>query len=100
MPSSANGPLCVPAHLTSDQGAQFTSALWARTCDVIGMHYNTTTAYHLQSKGMVKRVHRRLKDTLKARMAPADWPQHLPWVLLDINNAHKEDSGKSVAEMV
>jgi len=33
-------------------------------------------------------------------MAAADWPQHLPWVLLDINNAPKEDTGKSAAQMV
>ena len=33
-------------------------------------------------------------------MATADWPQHLPWILLDINNAPKEDSCKSAAEMV
>ncbi len=26
--------------------------------------------------------------------------QHLPWVLLDINNAPKEDTGKSAAQMV
>ena len=59
----------VPAHLTSDRGAQFTSELWA---SVIGMHHNTTTAYHLQSNGMVERAHRRLKDALKARrLAPA-----------------------------
>jgi len=90
----------VPARLTSDQGAQFTSALWARLCDVIGTHHNTTTAYHPQSNGMVERAHRRLKEALKARMAAADWPQHLPWVLLDINNAPKEDSGKSAAQMV
>jgi len=49
---------------------------------------------------MVKRAHRRLKDALKARMAAADWPQHLPWVLLVINNAPKEDTGKLVAQMV
>ena len=49
---------------------------------------------------MVEWAHRRLKDALKARMAAADWPQHLPWVLLDINNAPREDSGKSAAEMV
>jgi len=90
----------VRAHLTSDQGAQFTSTLWARLCDVIGTHHNTTTAYHPQSNGMVERAHRRLKDALKARMAAADWPQHLPWVLLDINNAPKEDTGKSAAQMV
>ena len=49
---------------------------------------------------MVERAHQRLKDALKARMAAADWPQHLPWVLLDINNAPKEDTGKSAAQMV
>ena len=33
-------------------------------------------------------------------MAAADWPQHLPWVLLDINKALKEESSKSAAQMV
>jgi transposase InsO family protein len=86
--------LSVPAHLTSDHGAQFTSALWACTCVIIGTHHNTLTAYHPQSNGMVERAHQRLKDTLKARLATADWPDHLPWVLLDINVAPKEDSLK------
>ena len=36
----------VPVHITSDHGAQFTSALWSCMCKVIGTHYNTTTAYH------------------------------------------------------
>jgi cleavage and polyadenylation specificity factor subunit 1 len=90
----------VPAHLTSDQGAQFTSALWSRTCEVIGTHHNTTTAYHPQSNGMIERAHRRLKEALKTRLAAADWPDHLPWVLLALNVAPKEDSGKSAAEMV
>jgi hypothetical protein len=90
----------IPAHLMSNQGAQFTSALWACLCDVIGTHHNTTTAYHLQSNGMVKRAHRGLKEALKSRTAAADWPQHLPWVLLDINNAPKEDTGKLAAQMV
>ena len=90
----------VPAHLTSDQGTQFTSALWSRTCEVIGTHHNTTTAYHPQSNGMVERPHRRLKEALKARLATVDWPEHLPWVLLGINVTPREDSGKSAAEMV
>jgi len=46
----------MPAHLTLEQGAQFTSALWASTCDVIGTHHNTTTTYHPQSNGMVERA--------------------------------------------
>ena len=54
----------------------------------------------MQSNGIVKRAHWRFKDALKACMAAAEWPQHLPWVLLDINNAPTEDSGKSAAQMV
>ena len=33
-------------------------------------------------------------------MATANWPQHLPWVLLDINNAPREDSCMSGSKMV
>ena len=72
----------------------FISSLWVCTCNVIGTHHNTTTAYHPQSNGMVERAHRWLKDALKSCMAAADWPQHLPWVLLDIKNTPKEDSCK------
>ncbi len=38
---------------------------------------------------MVERVHRHLKEGLKARGAQADWPQHLPWVLLNIKGIDK-----------
>jgi len=41
-----------------------------------------------------------LKEGLKARGAQADWPQHLPWVLLNIRTAPKTDSNTSAAEMV
>jgi hypothetical protein len=49
---------------------------------------------------MIERPHRRLKEALKARLAAADWPEHLPWVLLNMNVAPREDTGKSAAEMV
>jgi cleavage and polyadenylation specificity factor subunit 1 len=90
----------VPAQLTSDQGRQFTSAVWARVCQLLGVLHVTTTAYHPQSNGMVERVHRQLKDALRARLAASDWPQHLPWVLLGLRAAPKEDSGVSSAEML
>jgi len=90
----------VPARITSDQGRQFTSAVWARVCQLLGVEHVTTTAYHPQSNGMVERVHRQLKDALRARLASADWPLHLPWVLLGLRAAPKEDSGLSSAELV
>ena len=49
---------------------------------------------------MVERVHKHLKEGLKARGAQADWPQHLPWVLLNIRTTPKTDSNTSTAEMV
>jgi transposase InsO family protein len=89
-----------PAVITSDRGSQFTSSIWAATCQQLGVKHVTTTAYHPQSNGMVERVHRHLKEGLKARGAAADWPQHLPWVLLNIRTAPKSDSNTSAAEMV
>jgi hypothetical protein len=58
------------------------------------------TAYHHQSNGMVERAHRHLKNALKARLAGSAWPLHLPWVLLDLRAAPKEDSSLSSAELV
>ena len=49
---------------------------------------------------MVERVHRQLKDALRARTAGGDWASHLPWVLLGLRVAPKEDSNMSSAELV
>ncbi len=48
---------------------------------------------------MVDRAHRQLKDALRARAAGHDWPSHLPWVLLGLRTAPKEDSNISSAEL-
>jgi hypothetical protein len=64
------------------------------------VNHITTTAYHPQSNGMVERSHRQLKDALRSRLAGHDWPAHLPWVLLGLRAAPKEDSGVSSAELV
>jgi hypothetical protein len=61
---------------------------------------HSTTPYHPQSNKAVERFHRRLKDSLRARLAGGDWPDHLPWVLLGLRVAPREDSGVSVAELV
>jgi hypothetical protein len=90
----------VPAVLTSDRGVQFTSSLWAAVMSRLGIKQKLTTAFHPQSNGAIERFHRRLKDSLRARLANADWPLHLPWVLLGLRAAPREDSGLSAAELV
>ena len=49
---------------------------------------------------MVERLHRRLKDALRARCSGLDWPNHLPWVLLALCSAPREEDGFSPAQAV
>jgi len=56
----------VPAIITTDRGAQFTSGTWASWCEQYGIQHNLTTAFHPQANGMVERLHRQLKDALRA----------------------------------
>jgi hypothetical protein len=49
----------VPATITSDRGAQFTSALWVGLCSLLKIQHSATTAYHPQSNGLVERFHSR-----------------------------------------
>ena len=73
-----------PLQMTSDHGAQFTSALWARMSEFLGIRLSATTAYHPQANGLVERMHRRLKEALKARLTSPNWYDQLPWVLLGL----------------
>jgi transposase InsO family protein len=90
----------VPSTVTSDRGVQFASAMWSQLCSTLGISHWLTTAYHPQANGMVERFHRQLKDTLSALLVNQDWLSQLPWVLLGLRAAPKEDSGLSFAEMV
>jgi transposase InsO family protein len=89
-----------PATVTSDRDTQFTSATWAGLCKRLGIEHILTTAFHPQANRMVERVHRQIKDALRAREAGAAWHSHLPWVLLGLRAAPKEESGISSAEQV
>jgi hypothetical protein len=90
----------VPATITSDRGAQFTSSLWASLCAILDIVHVPTTAYHPESNGLVERFHRRLKDSLRARAASADWFAHLPWVMLGLRTQWRADADFTPAEAV
>ena len=90
----------VPEHITSDRGAQFTAALWTNICKKLNIVAHQTTAFHPCANGMVERVHRRLKEALKARLAGIRWAEELPWVLLGIRSQPREDSARLAAEAV
>ena len=82
----------VPAIITSDRGAQFTSNIWNSLCLLLQIRYQPTTAYHPQANGMVERLYRRLKDSLRARGAANTWAAELSWVLLGLRSTPREDT--------
>ena len=90
----------VPMNLTSDRGAQFTSALWAELSEVLSIKNINTIAYHPQANGLVERFHRTLKASLMATGEPSGWMGRLPHVLLGIRTAQRTDAGFSPAECI
>ena len=89
----------LPAHVTTDRGVQFTSSTWSTWCTKMQVDHITTTAFHPQANGMVEWLHRQLKDALCARGAASAWADHLPWVILGLHAAPKDESGVSAVEV-
>ncbi len=67
---------------------------------MLNISHKQTTAYHPESNGAVERLHRRLKDALRAHAAVATWSEELPFVLLGLRAQPREDTGLSPAEAV
>ncbi len=63
---------------------------------LLNIQHSQTTAYHPQSNDMAKRFHHGLKDALHAPCAAANWVDHLPWVLLGLGAAAREDNGTTL----
>lgn len=89
----------VPKRITSDQGRQFESTLFAELLRTFGITHLRTTPYHPQSNGIIERWHRTLKAALLCHNADR-WTEHLPMILLGLRTIHKEDIRASPAEMV
>lgn len=66
-----------------------------------GAVLHQTTAHHPQANGMVERLHRRIKESLRARLdGSSRWTEQLPWVLLGLRTAAVAGVEVSPAELV
>ncbi len=90
----------IPETITSDRGPQITSNLWFKLCEMLPISHKQTTAYHPESNGAVERLHRRLKDSLRARAAASPLSEEFPFVLLGLRARPRKDTGLSLAEAV
>ena len=90
----------MPADLTSDRGPQFTSELWTAVAESLGVKLHRTVAYNPQGNGLCERFHRSMKAALRASLTDSNWVDRLPWVMLGLRSAPKEDLQSSSAELV
>ena len=81
----------LPDQITSDRGSVFTSSLWTQLSHRLGISTNTTTAYNPEANGIVERFHRSLKASLMSRCSSENWKAELPWVMLGLRTAPKDD---------
>ena len=77
--------------ITSDRGYQFTSDLWLEVCHLLGIARDPTISYHPQHNGNVERMHRCLKNSLRARLlGRANWFAELPWVIASVGKSRHQ----------
>lgn len=88
-----------PHKITTDRGRQFESHLFNALSLMVGAKHFRTTAYHPSSNGMIERLHRQLKAAIMCHNS-SNWTETLPFVLLGIRSAWKEDLQASSAELV
>ena len=86
-----------PRLLTTDQGAQFESQLFAALLSLIGCQRIRTTAYHPAANGMIERWHRSLKAAIMCHN-DRNWLRQLSTVLLGLRTHVRLDTGASPAE--
>ncbi|XP_036347620.1 uncharacterized protein LOC118756999 [Rhagoletis pomonella] len=85
--------------ITSDQGRQFDSAVFAELMTLLGTNHLRTTPYHPQSNGIIERWHRSFKTAILCH-DPAKWVHNLPTILLGLRVAFKPDINTCPALLV
>ena len=84
-----------PRLLHSDQGRQFESELFQKTCQLLGIDKTRTTPYHPQSDGQVERFNRTLKVMLSSYTSEDQkgWDRHIPAIMMAYRASLQESTG-------
>lgn len=89
----------VPERVTCDRGSQFRSHLFRDLAQQLGFELCPTVAYRPCANGQVERLHRQLKAAIMCH-DNIHWVEALPFVLLGIRTAFKDDIEATTAELV
>lgn len=73
-----------PESLTTDQGTNFTSAMFSEICKLLEIKQIQTTAYHPEANGVVERSHRTLMNYLShfVNNEHSDWDEWIDLALM------------------
>ncbi|GBL87523.1 hypothetical protein AVEN_165141-1 [Araneus ventricosus] len=85
--------------ISTDRGSNFVSNLFQDLTRFLSTSKTRTTSFLPAASGIVERMHRQLKASIKC-YATLNWSEVLPTVLLGMRVCLKEDIGVSPAEMV
>lgn len=88
----------IPERITTDQDRHLEREIFLAMSEYFWIWMKTTTAYHLQSKGLIDKQPRTLKESWKCHLEKSI-VLLLPIVLLGLRTAVKEDLGFSAAEL-
>ena len=88
--------------LHSDQGGEFTSALFREMCSRLRIDKTVTSAYRPQSDGLVERSNRSLQSMLRAYVNTNrnDWDERLPAIVCAYCATPQESTGISPYRML
>ena len=85
-----------PEKLTSDNGSQFTSKVFAKWLREKGIAHARATPYHPQGNGIVERLHRTLNSVIaKTIQCKGDWAAVLPMALFFLRCTPSTSTGIS-----
>ena len=90
----------IPDVIVTDRGSQFVAGKWQEMMTALGIQTISTTAYHPQCNGLVERMHRQLKASIRARLDNSDWHAALPFVLLGLRSAWRHGPDAAPSELV
>ncbi|XP_069993527.1 uncharacterized protein [Penaeus vannamei] len=86
----------------SDRGSNFTSELFSKVLQELGIKQTLSTAYHPESQGALERWHQTLKSMLRKFCLENQkcWDEGLPYMLFAIRETPQETLGFSPFELL
>jgi hypothetical protein len=92
----------IPLEVSSDRGAQFTSAIFTELAKLMGMKQILSTAYRPQTQGLVERYNRTLTEMLRQFVAAdqKDWCTYLELVVFAYRTSIHSSTGHTPFELM